>query len=98
MIMERHPDAVWKCAFKELIRAAGGDPNSDVDSILPENVSEEDIERNIDPSERVAPWGCPNGHRRRLLMRNWWLPPKDVVESRARKVGRFNNIFEGRSV
>ena len=98
MIMERYPDVVWECTFKELIRAAGGDPNPDVDSILPENVSEEDGEKNIDNSECVAPWGCHNGHRRRLLLRNWWLPPSDVVESRARKVGHFNNIFQGRGV
>jgi len=98
MIMGRYPDAVWKCAFKELIRAAGGNPNSDVDSILPENVSEEDVERNVDDSERVPPWGCHNGHRRRLLLRSWWLPPSHVVESRAHKVGHFNDIFQGRDV
>ena len=36
--------------------------------------------------EREAPWGCPNAHRRRLLLRSWWLQPHYVTDSRVRKV------------
>jgi hypothetical protein len=86
VIIERYPDIVWAPAFKELMRAARGNSNSDAEMPLPENVSTEDVDGNINDSEREASWGCPNGHRRRLLLRSWWSQPDHVVESHVRKV------------
>ena len=93
--MERRPDIVWGPAFEELIRASRGDPNSDAEALL-ENINPEVADENVNDSEREASWRCPNGHRRRLLMRSWWLQPHHVIESYVHKVSRFHKTLMGR--